>query len=215
MKNGNIAIESLIATTVFIIFLLILVQVLLGFAQEDIHSQEVLEALNSLNNYALAYDLIGNDTSLLDAFDGLDLSFLKNINNLSRSIFLESIMKAKFQDLTISIVDDHIKGQVSFEQKFLVSHVTSQVYFDKKLITYGNNPPAFNKKNISDLIKKTHEDQEMLYVYKTKTGSKYHLEGCFYLRRSTTKKDDIEKISLFVAKYRYFLTPCQRCMEGP
>lgn len=215
MRKGNTSIEALISVSVLILFFVILIQILLSFALDDLESQRLLDCLENINNYALAYDLIGYDESLLDDFEDLDLSILREVKDQSKEAFLESIFLSIFHNGEIEIHGDWITGYVPVGHTFLLKNTSSYIYFNKKMLTYGNDPNLFDYKSLVDLLEETKEDEKNVYVYKTKTGSKYHEKSCFYLKRSTTDHDAIERISIYEAKYIYFLTPCKKCMEDP
>lgn len=232
MKKGNVSVEALISVSVFLLFMFFLMQVILGFASESIVAQNVLDGLEDLENYNIAIETIGISNEL-DSLLSDNLSqwldeeiyiymtdlLSKGLDN-SRSDYLETLFKSMVEtsDTVVqdfSVKEDLVTVEVIYEKNYLFGLETKSILTaEKKLFLYGDDSDLYKKHSLIELIKETVLSEEGKFVYKTKTGSKYHLRDCFYINRSTTDQTSIQKISIYEAKYIYYLLPCKRCIGG-
>lgn len=232
MKKGNVSVEALISVSVFMLFVLFLIQVLLGFASESIAAQNILDGLEDLENYNIVIESIGISNEM-DSFFVDHLSewvdeelyiymteTLSKVIDYSRDDYLEILFKSmvETQNMVVNdftIEDELVRVEVFFYKNYLFGLETkSTLTAEKKLFLYGDEPELYRKHTLVELVKETILSEEGKLVYKTKTGSKYHLKDCFYITRSTTDQSGIMKLSVYEAKYIYYLLPCKRCIGG-
>lgn len=240
--DGSLSVEALISISVFLILIVFFINMITVVSLEDKIDQSTVDLISELEIYNYLYEKIGFDQILnIDGYkdritdyigntreEWLEyLNFDKLILDKGKESFLSTIAKEKIEDILeknrkysrllnydFSISDDIVTIKFSYSIVLIMDYkVRTTHFFEKKMWLFGDNSEIYpNDTLLSKLIK---EDDELknITVYKTKTGSKYHLEGCFYLRRSTTDKENIESLSMYKAKLIYQLEPCKRCIK--
>ncbi len=221
-KRGSLTVEAVISVSTLILVLSFLFQIIILPSNEDIFSQKVFDALNELDNYSYAYEKIG----LIEITDKLDIvkgysKYINSIaeygNGIAKKEYLKSVFKSSLNKeikiLEFDLDNDLIKGKISYNRNYIFSNKDYIIEFEKKLFLFGDDKKLFPNKTLASALDKiSDEDENNIIVYKTKTGSKYHKWGCFYLVRSTTDKKNITEQTLLEAQ-RMGLMPCKRCFK--
>lgn len=222
-NRGSISVEALIGVTVFVLLMVFLGQMLMVFSAEDIVSQKVFDGVYQLENHGYLYEKIGllHQSPRIKGFDNskiLDLlnSSMKAIDYKTKEAYLKFILSNSLDDnLSLSKFDlnqDRIMCQIVYEKQYLFGLKHEFIItVEKQLWLFGDDKSLYPHETLKDLLSRQYSKEKNTVVYHTKTGSKYHIEGCFYLRRSTTDKDKIKSISLYQAQYFYRFTPCKKC----
>ncbi len=222
-KRGSITVESVIVVSTFIVVLSFLFQLMLLPSKEDISSQQIFDSLNELDNYSYAYEKIG----LMEIKDQLHIispykkyvdDIFKYGNHLAKKEYLKLVfkhlLKENIEIVEFDLEEDIIKGRVSYNRRYIFEERNYEIEFEKKLFLFGDNRTLFPNKTLASVMKDALEGEEnSVLVYKTKTGSKYHKSGCFYLERLTTDKKNITAHTLLEAE-KMGLKPCKRCCKG-
>lgn len=222
-KKGSITVEALISVSIMILVLTSLFQLLTLYPTEDIQVQKTYDALNQLDTAYYLYHKVGvfdfDFKSGNDSLDQLISSTRDYLNQASVEKMLEGYLKHLLNDTAIEVKNfalenDIITGEIVYE-----SHISlgpswlMTTSFEKRLWLFGNEKEIYPNTTLLDQVKDSQEKDKSLIVYVTKTGEKYHQEGCFYLIRSTTDKSQIKALTLYEAKKKH-LVPCKRCMGG-
>ena len=232
-KRGSISIEAVIGLSTLVLFFSFLVQVLLLYGFHDQTSQKIYDEINRVSHYHYIYESIGpleaSDYAWIKSKMPGDIEILINesldlLNDKTKAVFLREILSKKIEKIKHSKIKELGITDFSLEEHFLsvkVSfiqvlplgfEVAGYVQVDKQLWFLGSHPEQVDLKTLSSILKENHDNQANTYVYMTKTGSKYHLEDCFYITRSTTDQKALKKITLDQAEKMYDLSPCSRCI---
>ncbi len=153
---------------------------------------------------------------------------MKNsIVNRGKDIFLSHYIKtkllAKLQTLkhgelstyTLEMSQDYLNLSYSYRIYLPLNFsVLMEHEVCKKNWLFGNEADLFANDTLFSLLKKEEENESKKMVYKTKTGRKFHMKNCFYLIKKGTDHRKIIKITLKVAKDKYGLSPCLKCLKG-
>lgn len=217
-KKGSISVEALIVIPVIILVGLFFFQIISLFADAEIQTQNVYNTLEELENINFVYEKVGvSKISLpLGKYQELVDDIIKQADGRAREGLLKEIFINKLPGLTLEswqLKEGLINGQVSYKRNLLFSNQTLHIHFTKRLWLFGDNKALYPNISLADAIKKSEDKDKKTNVYQTKTGAKYHLDGCFYLRRSTTDKTKIIKMTLHQAKKKG-LDACKRCIKG-
>lgn len=212
-KKGSVTVEALVCFTTIILLLLVMFQLLVFHANEDLKTQKVYEALEHVELANYTYEKIGFLESMPEIDHPLTeqvYELAKGMNHLNKKSYLKLIFSEQLKGFRIDAFElegDWISGQVSYEKRFILSKGHRfNVHFKKRLWLFGNDPSSYPNKTLGRYL----NDDRVTYVYVTKTGTKYHLPGCFYLNRSTTDQLNIQKLTKDEAVSRHYL-PCKRC----
>jgi hypothetical protein len=233
LKKGSISIEAVISLSTLILFFSFLIQALLFYGFHDQTAQTIYDEIDSLSHYNYIYESVGIfNMADYPAFESeipaeikpLITKGIQAIDGQGKEVFLKSVLKKQLEKIVHSkvkdfkIIDfdlesDYLSVKVSYLQALPFGiEIPGYVQIDKQLWFLGSHPELINMKTLSSMLKENQEEQSNLYVYITKTGSKYHLEDCFYITRSTTDHKAVKKVILKDAEKNYGLTPCKRCI---
>lgn len=223
-KRGSITVEAVIVVSVMILVCASLFQLLTLFPEEDIKVQTVYDICNKLDTVYYIYHKVGIfDSTYESGYQALD-DLIEQTRKFSDETTAEYILEETLSNLlahedmvlsSFELKDDRISGQIGYSRSIVFGYTWDMaIKFDKTMWLFGDNKSIYPNKSLADLLHTRDDHEKNLLVYQTKTGGKYHMAGCFYLRRSTTDKPNIKSMSLYEAKRIKHLTPCKRCIGG-
>lgn len=219
-NKGSISIEALITLTVMILLMAFMIQMMFLLPEEDLMTQYVYDALETLEISNYMYHKIGildlplPDSPYSDYLSGV----MNDLDDYAASYALEEVLNQllKKHEMTLTTYaykEGVVSGIVSYEKKFYLGGTRQfSIGFEKRLWLFGNEKNLYPNHTLADLLDKERDEEKNITVYKTQTGEKYHLEGCFYLIRSTTNHLSIESMTLYHARHKEHLSPCKRCL---
>ncbi|MCH4889034.1 pilus assembly protein [Acidaminobacter sp. JC074] len=221
MNRGSVSVEAAIVFPITILIMVMLVQVIAFFPSEDLKVQQVNDALIRLDSLNYVYEKVGLLTFDLpeNPYSDFISSSQSFLNDHMASEILEAYLKNELSNHEIlledfSVTGDTVSGLVSWNKAFVFGlKKESHVKFEHVLWLFGDDKSLYPNETLTKTLFKNEEEEKTVMVYKTKSGSKYHRAGCFYLVRSTTDKSKIVKVSLYDAKRKYLLSPCERCVK--
>jgi hypothetical protein len=225
-RKGSLSIEALISCSVLLMLLVILVSLFSFLSVEDQMAQAVLDEAKSLEmDYYLIQKVGISDWSILQSIDQVLPEYVEEIlgqrfSSYSELVTVESFMYLRLKYLledrgivtSITIEDFEVEEDVlSFEIAYkqvlpLGIAVKNSIKLVYKMWYFGNAPYLYHQTTLGELI----DEKADVFVYVTKTGSKYHTKDCFYIVRSSTDQKGVKKILLTEAKQGY--APCKRCI---
>lgn len=219
-NRGSISVEALITVSVMILLMAFMIQFMFFIQEEDLRTQYVYDALEDLEVCNYLYEKIGvikipiPDSPYTEYVSELVKSLEEYVDGFVLETVLEQLLLKHDMMLTsYTYQDGVISGVVTHEKDFYLGGTKSfSIGFEKRLWLFGNQSELYPNHTLADLLDKESEEEKSITVYKTKTGEKYHLEGCFYLIRSTTDHMNIEGMTLYNARHKEHLSPCKRCL---
>jgi len=221
MNKGSVSVEAAIVFPITILIMVICMQLLAFFPNEDLKVQQVNDALIRLDSLNYVYEKVGLLT--FDLPEGPYNEFITSSQNFVNENLESNILEAYLRyDLhkneilldEFTMTEDTVSGCVSWKKNFVLGfEKESYVKFEHVLWLFGDDKSLYPNETLTNALLKNEADEKSIWVYKTKTGSKYHLKGCFYLVRSTTDKSKIVKVNLYDAKHMYMLKACDRCFK--
>jgi len=223
-KSGSITVEAVISVAVMILVLTSMFQLLTLYPEEEVTLHKTYDALNQLDNAYYLYHKVGvydfdYDTGhqILDQL----IDDTKNVLDQSTAeLMLKSYLQALLNEEEIQVIDlsldgDILRGQLTYPRSINLGYEWQMtIDFEKRLWLFGNEKTLFPNHTLVEKLQSSQDKEKHIVVYQTKTGEKYHYEGCFYLTRSTTDKENIISMTLYEAKRIKHLSPCKRCIGG-
>ena len=111
--------------------------------------------------------------------------------------------------LNFELNHDYVTLKFEYEHLLPLGQVFhNEVEIEHRLWLFGSEPERYNHTTLAELMNDT---SSSMSVYVTKTGTKYHLENCFYIVRSTTDQKSVQVMTLKEAEDKGH-TPCSRCI---
>ena len=242
-SNGSLSIEALISVSVFLILMVFFINMITIVSLEDKVDQSTVDLISEIEIYNYLYEKIGFNQvlnigsykdrilSYIGSENGAWLEYLdfdKSILDKGKECFLSSVAENKIKVILkknrryskllsydFSISGDIVTIDFSYNIILIMDYKVKTVHsFEKKMWLFGDNSEIYPNVTLLSSLAEEDEDLKNITVYKTKTGTKYHMKGCFYLNRSTTDKENIESLSMYKAKIIYKLQACKRCIRG-
>ncbi len=187
-NKGSLSIEALISVFITLLLILSLIGIINTFYINEVINQALYQSIIEMSSNNICTQYGNNDFSMQDKTIEI-YSNKKLYSNLKYEI------DKNLSDFKYESDYDLNNKEGSFNVKYSFN-IFNYVIPVEKTIEYK----SFLHKKIS--IKNMND--EIIYV--TKTGEKYHKNGCFYLRKSKIKMKLIDAIS---EDY----TPCSRCFN--
>ncbi len=244
MKNskGSLSVEALFSVSVFFLVILLLISIFSIFSTEEIMNQYTYDLIEEIEISNYMFEKIGfSDVEIYKEkiesyledipFDSemfieyLDIS--KTLASKGKNIFLKSIFRNKLndklydlkriniKDYSFSLVGDNLYINYSYDINLPFSlSIEINHMINKSLWLFGDEAEIYPNTTLASVLNDENEKEKEIPVYKTKTGTKYHFANCFYLIKKGTDKSKIISMTLKLAKEKYKLTPCLRCIKG-
>ena len=219
--RGSITVEAAIVFPITILVMTILIQLIMMFPSEDLKIQKVDDILSQLDSLNYVYEKVG-----ILSFDVPENPYSELIR--SSQLFINETVESNLLEIFLvneldkndmilnefTCHDDTISGEISWRRNFVFGlRKDFHVKFEKCLWLFGDNKSIYPNQTLTSYLLNNENEEKKILVYKTKGGQKYHLEGCFYLVRSTTDKSKIDTMTLYEAKHIHRLEPCKRCCK--
>jgi len=219
--RASITVEAAIVFPITILVMTILIQLIVMFPSEDLKIQKVDDILSRLDSLNYVYEKVGILSVDIpeNPYSELIKSSQTSISETVESNYLETYLKSELaeNDMVLNEFDFHddtISGEISWKRDFVFGLKKEfHIRFEECLWLFGDNKSIYPNKTLTSYLLNNENEEKKILVYKTKGGQKYHLEGCFYLVRSTNDKSKIDTMTLYEAKHIHRLEPCKRCCK--
>lgn len=225
-KRGSITVEAMLVIGVLLLVFASIFQMFRFVQAEEIMAQEVYDGIEDV---AIVNYLLHKIGPFDEAIFRQVAAYLPDEQQAwIAKVPIEKVadlgMTAVLQQTLILSLDapanvSHIKGEtfsldgdilnlmLSYEINTLGGKkLKRHLRVKKRLWLFGNEPDQFQQTTLADFFQQEHD----VVVYVTKSGTKYHLKNCFYIRRSTTDHKAVQGISLAEAMKHF--SPCKRCI---
>lgn len=218
-RKGAVSIEALIAFSVALLLMGFLIQLLLFLPDEEVKTQQLYDAIVDFEIFNYAYEKIGVKSIELPKFKWSNElnQLLDSLKEYGEAKAYKMVFQKLLEDYDLSLEeflleDGILRGRVAFEKSFLLAGKREFfIAFEKRIWLFGDQKELYPNVQLSSLIHEDSEADKKRYVYMTVSGEKYHMEGCFYLMRSTTLHEHIKHVTVYEAERTHYLKPCERC----
>ncbi|MDM8533273.1 hypothetical protein QUF55_01100 [Clostridiaceae bacterium HSG29] len=187
-NKGSLSIEALISVFITLLLMLSLIGIINTFYVNEVINHALYQSVIEMSSNNICTQYGNNDFSVQDKTINL-FSNKKLYGNLKYEID-KNLSDFKY-DSNYDLKNKEGSFQVNYSFEIL-----NYVIPIKKTIEY--------KSFLHKRIKIKNINDEIIYV--TKTGEKYHKNGCFYLRKSKIEMKLMDAIS-------EGYTPCSRCYD--
>ena len=187
-NKGSLSIEALISVFITVLLMLSLIGIINTFYVNEVINHVLYQSVIEMSSNNICTQYGNNDFSMQD----------KTINLFSNKKLYDNLKYEIDKNLSdFKYVSDYDleEKQGSFNVKYPFNILNYVIPVEKTIEYKSFLHKKIEIKNMNDEI-----------IYITKTGEKYHKNGCFYLRKSKIEMKLIDAIS-------EGYTPCSRCFN--